>query len=364
MPRAASSPVGPNPRPCALRLQKQNRAPSSTPFSDRRRDDQRRQGQWPASSTPASLRAHSALPSHRRSVIDRQLAPNIAWLGRPARANPHPFALPAVACAAASGFALARLPIRHAPDRCAINNPAPKGTHYEKTHAASPRNGAGKSAGHHHGPGDAGHSHRGAGRKTQLRRDGAKAPFFASLHPQRATARRHRQRQASSSPPACPPPAAVDKLQPAGPPPMPHRFPGAWGWIHPSPTAPGSATRWPWSMRGRPHDSLRTDPELYGWVIDGRRCRLRSKLGDSTSPTRGNQPLIPAHPSITHPCMRGGAARPPLVHRGASQVDGTTRSASAVGRPRRQAGAGLQSEGPALPSPLRAPHRSRAVWGG
>ena len=79
--------------------------------------------------------------------------------------------------------------IRHAPDRCAINNPAPKGTHYEKTHASSPHNGAGKLAGHHHGPGDAGHSHRGAGRKTQLRRNGAKAPFFASLHPPRATAK-------------------------------------------------------------------------------------------------------------------------------------------------------------------------------
>ncbi len=85
-------------------------AASRAPFSDQRRDDQRRQGQCPASSTPASMRAHSALPSHRRSVIDRQHAPNIAWRGRRARANPHPFALPAVACAAASGFPLARQP--------------------------------------------------------------------------------------------------------------------------------------------------------------------------------------------------------------------------------------------------------------
>lgn len=110
MPRAASSPAGPNPRPCALRLQKPKPRRVPRAVFDQRRKDQRRQGHCPASSTPAVMRAHSALPSHRRSVIDRQLAPNIAWLGRPARANPHPFALPAVACAAASGFPLARQP--------------------------------------------------------------------------------------------------------------------------------------------------------------------------------------------------------------------------------------------------------------
>lgn len=48
-------------------------------------------------------------------------------------------------------------------------------------------------------------------------------------------------------------------------PPMPHRSPDAWGWIHPSPTATGSATRWPWSMRGRP----------CGFVAAGRRPPMR-----------------------------------------------------------------------------------------
>ena len=96
--------------PARSACRSQSHAAPHAPFSDQRRDDQHRQGQCPASSTPASMRAHSALPSHRRSVIDRQHAPNIAWRGCRARANPHPFALPAVACAAASGFALAGLP--------------------------------------------------------------------------------------------------------------------------------------------------------------------------------------------------------------------------------------------------------------
>ncbi|XHI67431.1 hypothetical protein ABZP12_04597 (plasmid) [Xanthomonas euvesicatoria] len=48
-------------------------------------------------------------------------------------------------------------------------------------------------------------------------------------------------------------------------PPMPHRSPDAWGWIHPSPTATGSAARWPWSMRGRP----------CGFVAAGRRPPMR-----------------------------------------------------------------------------------------
>lgn len=48
---------------------------------------------------------------------------------------------------------------------------------------------------------------------------------------------------------------------------------------------------------------------------------------------------------------RRRAVRPPLAHRGADQVDGTTWSASAVGRPRGQAGDELQPSGPPTHAP-------------